>query len=419
MFIYTVKTNDSLFSISSKYQVSMESIRDVNGLAAQARLVPGQALIIPSSYYIVQPGDSLYGISHMSLIPVPTLRSANRLQSDALTVGMRLFLPPRTKYPEEGLSYLLPATPEQIEVTARTFSSYNTYFGIFEYHILPGGGLSTLRNDEAAVRISRSYHVAPLATITNLTPGGFSPELTREVLQTPSIRNQLITNIYNLVKTKNYAGVNIDFERVLPSERDLYSGFLRALRERLMPEGYYVSVAVPVKRSEDEYRGYDYGGIGAAVDFVFIMAYDFHEAHSGPGPVAPIDEIRKTLEFARHKMSLNKIILGVPRYGYDWTMADGSAIRGRAVSVTTATETAMRYEVPILYSLQHEQPYFTYRDEAGRRHVVWFEDARARAAKFQTVIDYGLKGVGAWQLGLNFPQSGYLVTEFFTQKKVI
>lgn len=418
MFIYTVKTGDSLFSISSKYQVPMESIRNVNGLT-QITIVPGQALIIPASYYIVQPDDSLYAVSHMSLIPIDALKSANGLQSDAITVGMRLQLPPKTKYPEEGLSYLLPATPEQIEVTASTFSPYNAYFGIFEYHIMSGGDLSTLANDEVAVRASRNNHVAPLATITNLTPGGFSPEVTRQVLQTLSIRNQLINNIYNLVKTKNYAGVNVDFERVLPSERDLYSGFLHALRDRLKLEGYYVSVAVPVKRSENEYRGYDYGGIGAAVDFVFIMAYDFHEAHSDPGPVAPIDEIRKTLDFARQKMSTQKIILGVPRYGYDWTMADGNAIRGRAVSVTTATETAMRYEVPILYSFQYEQPYFTYWDEAGRRHVVWFEDARARAAKFQTVIDYELKGVGAWQLGLNFPQSAYLVSQFFTQKKVI
>lgn len=40
-------------------------------------------------------------------------------------------------------------------------------------------------------------------------------------------------------------------------------------------------------------KGYDYGGIGAAVDFVFIIAYDWHEASSQPGPVAPIREVRK------------------------------------------------------------------------------------------------------------------------------
>jgi spore germination protein len=60
-----------------------------------------------------------------------------------------------------------------------------------------------------------------------LTPTGFNFEITRRVLDSPEIREQLITNIYNLMKTKNYAGVNIDFELIYEAERDMYSGFLR------------------------------------------------------------------------------------------------------------------------------------------------------------------------------------------------
>lgn len=419
MFIYTVKDGDSLFSIAAKHQFSIDKIREVNGVI-DPTLVPGQALIIPSTVYIVQPGDSLFEIAMMSFTPVETLRQANGLQSDLLSVGMKLYLPPRTKYPEEGLSYILPATPDQIEATTRNFSAYNAYFGIFEYHITESGILSTLNNDEIAVKASRNYKVAPLATITNLTPGGFSPEVTRQVLHSPELRNRLINDIYTLVKAKNYAGVNVDFEQVRAGERDLYTGFLRSLNERLNPEGYFTSVALHVKKRDSDYPGYDYGGIGAVVDFVFIMAYDWHETHSGPGPVSPIDEIRKTLDYAVLHMPRNKIILGLPRYGYDWTLDNnGNVISAKAVSVTKATETAMKYEVPIQYSIKHQQPYFSYRDENGRRHSVWFEDARARAVKFQVVVDYGLKGVGAWQLGLNFPQSVYLVGHFFSQKRVI
>ena len=166
-------------------------------------------------------------------------------------------------------------------------------------------------------------------------------------------------------------------------------------------------------------KGYDYGGIGAAVDFVFIMAYDWHEASSQPGPVAPITEIKKTIEYAQNFMSRKKIILGVPRYGYDWTMSNGNAVSARAVSVSSAIETAMKYQVPIQYSFQDEQPFYQYRDESGKRHIVWYEDMRARAQKLQVVINYGLKGIGAWQLGLHFPQSAYLVREFFEKRVMI
>ncbi|MBW8350814.1 LysM peptidoglycan-binding domain-containing protein [Bacillus sp. IITD106] len=419
MFIYVVKTGDSLFSIATKYQLTMDSIRNINGLTTD-RLVPGQDLLVPTNMYTVQPGDSLYSISKMSLIPVETIRLINGLHSNVITVGMRLYLPPKTKHETEDFSYITPSTPEMNQFIVQSFAPINTFYGIFEYHIFEDGSLSTL-NDQQLIRLARENHVAPLAVITNLTSTGFSPTLTEKVLSSPEIRNRLINNIYNLVKSKNYAGANIDFERIREGQRDLYSDFLHALRDRLKPEGYYTSVAIPAKTSDEIswLKGYDYGGIGAAVDFAFIMAYDWHEASSPPGPVAPIKEVRQSIEYALKHMGVNKIILGVPRYGYDWTMSNGNVVNAHAVSVAGAVRTAMRYQVPIQYSTEYQQPFFTYRDETGKRHIVWYEDARARAHKLQLVVDYRLRGVGAWQLGLQFPQSAVLVREFFVSKKII
>ena len=92
-----------------------------------------------------------------------------------------------------------------------------------------------------------------------------------------------------------------------------------------------------------------------------------------PWPVAPIREVRQTIEYALNHMRGNKIILGVPRYGYDWTMSDGTVASAEATSVARAIETAMKYQVPIQYSTEYQQPFFYYRDETGKRHIVWFE----------------------------------------------
>ncbi|WP_258171273.1 LysM peptidoglycan-binding domain-containing protein [Paenibacillus sp. R14(2021)] len=190
MIIYTIKYGDSLFSIANKYQVSIEQIRRANGFdETNLSLVPGQALILPTNVYIVQPGDSLYKIAAVSYVPIQAIKDANRLTSDALSIGRRLILPPRPKYMEQGLSFILPSTQERTESLIRYFSPNNTYFGIFEYHINEDGTLSELTNDDVAVRASRENHVAPLATITNLTPGGFSPELTKTVLSSPDMQN--------------------------------------------------------------------------------------------------------------------------------------------------------------------------------------------------------------------------------------
>lgn len=419
MFIYVVTSGDSVYSVATKYRVNMDSIRIINGLSRD-QLVPGQDLLIPSDVYIVQRGDSLYSIAQMALVPLEAIRLFNGLHSDLLTVGMNLYFPPRKKYEQESLSYITPSTPEKNQFIVQRFASINSYYGVFEYHILEDGSLSTL-HDQPLIPLIRQNQVAPIVVITNLTEAGFNPDLTSRILNNPELRQRVIDNIYNLIKSKNYAGVNIDFERLSEKDRDIFSGFLRSLRDRLKPEGYSTSVAVPPKTSDDIpwVKGYDYGGIGAAVDFVFIMAYDWHEASSQPGPVAPIREVRKTIEYAQHFMSGKKIILGVPRYGYDWTMSNGTAVSARAVSVSSAIETAMKYQVPIQYSIQDQQPFFQYRDESNKRHIVWYEDAKARAQKLQLVVDYRLKGVGAWQLGLHFPQSAYLVLEFLKKRVLI
>ncbi|MBS4205646.1 glycosyl hydrolase family 18 protein [Lederbergia citrea] len=419
MFIYVVKSGDSVFSIANKYRIPMNSVRIINGLQTD-QLVPGQDLLIPSTVYIVQPGDSLYKIAQMALVPIETIRLFNGLHTDVLMIGMSLYLPPRKKDLVETFSYLVPSTPEKNRVNVQTFASLNSYFGVFEYHILEDGNLSSL-NDQNLVTLIRANGVAPIAVITNLTASGFSSELTKRILNNPILRQKVIDNIYNLVKSKKYAGVNIDFERVRESERDLYSGFLHAIRNRLRPEGFSTSAAVPAK-TDDQIpwlKGYDYGGIGAAVDFVFIMAYDWHEASSPPGPVAPIIEVRKTIEYALRFMGRNKIILGVARYGYDWTMSNGKVVSARAHSISDSINIAMRYRVPIQYSIQYQQPYFSYRDETGNYHIVWFEDIKARAKKYQLVFDYQLRGVGAWQLALQFPQSDNLINEYFRKKTVI
>jgi len=95
---YTVKSGDTLWSIARKYGVSVDELKEANGLSSNA-LSLGQILVIPSdesetdeNYYIVQPGDSLYAISRKYNISVAELKRLNNLTSDFLSVGQRLLL---------------------------------------------------------------------------------------------------------------------------------------------------------------------------------------------------------------------------------------------------------------------------------------------------------------------------------------
>lgn len=421
MFIHIVAPGESLFSISRRYGTSIDQVRAVNGLK-EGTIVPGLALLIPLYSYRIQPGDTLSGIARRSMVPLERLRAANpTVNPSSLQPGTRVTIPNiASDYIAGTLTFYVVRSPEQDRDLISDFAPYASSISLFHYRIGPDGHIVNELNDLTAIQATWSHRVTPLATITNLTSGGFSTQLASQVLNNPTARNKLVNNIYNLVTARGYGGVNIDFERVAAADRDLYTGFLRQLRERFEPAGLAVTVSVPAKTSEDIpwLKGYDLGGIGSVVNYVFIMAYDWHHAGSEPGPTAPITEVRRTIEYAISRIPTRKIILGVPLYGYDWVVPYTPGTVARAISNQNAIDTAIRHQSPIQYSEVYQSPNFQYRDEQGRTHEVWFEDVRSMSTKMILAREYGLQAIGAWQLTLGFVPGPWLLTKFFTVRKV-
>lgn len=125
MFMYTVKSGDTLYSIASKYNTTVQEIINLNYLK-NTNLSVGQILRIPEFYfdmdnmnlpnyinYTVKVGDTLYSIARDNNVSVDTLKKDNALTSDVLTVGqiIRIRLPEgQTIEVEEcfGPDYVIP-----------------------------------------------------------------------------------------------------------------------------------------------------------------------------------------------------------------------------------------------------------------------------------------------------------------------
>ena len=106
---YTVQKGDTYYSISKKYNITLQELYDANGIEAGAVLKIGQVLKIPGKVststsssstspklenYQVVAGDTLYSISKKYSTTVDNLRSLNGLtESSVLKVGQVLKVP--------------------------------------------------------------------------------------------------------------------------------------------------------------------------------------------------------------------------------------------------------------------------------------------------------------------------------------
>lgn len=95
---YVVQRGDSLYSIAREYGVSVERLREENGLTTDV-LTIGQVLTIPgvsnntTNLYVVQKGDSLWSIANRFGVSINAIRMINNLTSDVLGIGQTLIIP--------------------------------------------------------------------------------------------------------------------------------------------------------------------------------------------------------------------------------------------------------------------------------------------------------------------------------------
>lgn len=379
MINYIVRQGDSPWSIGKKFGVNYNDIVTINGLQDKRNLVIGESLLIPIN------------------------QQANK---ESIEVN----------------GFIIPTSNERDRTLVRENQKYLTYITPFSYHVTENGTLTNL-NDEAILSAAKLYGVAPMLSVSNISGSGFDTQLIGKILNNKSIQNTLIDNIIKTMNNKGFRGVIVDFERIPPKDRENYNNFLRELVRRAHASNYLVGTALAPKTSAEQsgpwYEAHDYEAHGKIVDFVILMTYEWGWSGGPPRAVAPINEVIKVLNYAVSVIPSNKILMGIPFYGYDWKLpfVPGGKF-AEAIGNQEAVIRAGKYGANIKYDNISKSPFYNYIDENGIRHVVWFEDSRSMMAKFNLVKQYGLRGVSYWALGKPFPQNWALLNSMFIVKKI-
>ncbi len=138
-----------------------------------------------------------------------------------------------------------------------------------------------------------------------------------------------------------------------------------------------------------------------------------------PLPVAPINSVRKVVEYAVTEIDPKKLNLGIPNYGYDWPLPFERGVTvARTIGNIEAVQIAIDNDVAIQYDELAQSPFFTY-VENGIDHIVWFEDIRSLNAKFNLIEEFNLMGAGYWTIMQWFRPNWELISyRFKIQKKL-
>jgi spore germination protein YaaH len=156
------------------------------------------------------------------------------------------------------------------------------------------------------------------------------------VLSDKSKRRDHIVEIVDMVENGDFDGVDIDYESKLAETKDHFSTFLRELKDELddkmltctveartPPDSLYRTVPATIEYSND------YKEIAKYCDVVELMTYDqqradlkLNDTRKGE-PYMPVSDpawVEKVVQLAIKDIPADKIMLGVPTYGREWTV---------------------------------------------------------------------------------------------------
>ena len=119
------------------------------------------------------------------------------------------------------------------------------------------------------------------------------------------------------------------------------------------------------------YESHDYKRLGEVANYVLLMTYEWGYTYGPPMAVAPVNKVREVLDYAITEIPAEKIFMGIPNYGYDWTLPfiKGTS-KAKSVGNVEAVELARSVGAMIEFDEVAMAPYFYYNDTMGNEHVV-------------------------------------------------
>lgn len=259
---------------------------------------------------------------------------------------------------------------------------------------------------QKGLRLSLVLHCSDESTIKDLVD---DPVLSAQ---------QLVSEVNPLLDKYRFDDLNLDiesFQIASASARRKATLFFQEVKKRLRRQSITLTVEVaPIALLKPMLI--DAVSLGEIADSLVLMAYDFHYINSAlAGPIAPLSgagtfreyDVESALKEALRSIPKEKLILGIPLYGYEWeTLAwqPGSPVIPGGASLASQKRVAELlsdcFACQTGFDSLAGEPYLVYPDESSSYyHQFFYENAESVRTKLELAKRYQLAGVALWALG--------------------
>uniref|UniRef100_A0A1I7SAQ9 Glyco_18 domain-containing protein n=2 Tax=Bursaphelenchus xylophilus TaxID=6326 RepID=A0A1I7SAQ9_BURXY len=197
---------------------------------------------------------------------------------------------------------------------------------------------SDLTNGYAGLKALKKKQ-AGLKTI--LSFGGSSFGNFPTVAASEESRQTFAKNVVAFAKQYGFDGVDIDWEFPTADQKDLFTQLVQAVKTA--GGGDFLVTAAVTANADTAAQIYDFASLQKSLDFLNIMAYDFHGTwETVTGENAPLYGSGKfTVDYITQYYNKHfpaaKILLGIPTYGRGWTLASSSPNQGPGSAALSAS----------------------------------------------------------------------------------
>ena len=238
------------------------------------------------------------------------------------------------------------------------------------------------------------------------------------MLQDPvTSATNLMNDVSPIMKDKGFTDLNLDIESFIsasPSGQQKFTEFVQSVKDQLVANhlGTLTIDLIPIALVTSKL--YDARALGAIADSVVLMTYDYHYTGSfTAGAIAPVGGAGTTVEYdvetavkeALKVMPKEKILLGIPLYGYEWETIDSAT---ESATIPEGSSTASTERVAEIFSgctnctrgidSFSKEPYVIY-PENDYFNEIYYEDETSMGEKIALARKYSLGGVALWALG--------------------